>query len=96
MLENGIRVLVYHGEDDFICNWYGGYNWVSQLQWEYSTQWNKAANMSWTVNDEIAGYNITAHGLTFLKVLNAGHMVPMDQPENALAMIQQFTVNGGF
>ena len=96
MLENGVRVLVYHGEYDYICNWYGGYNWVKNLEWEYNSEWNKAANMSWSVNGEIAGYNITYGGLTFLKVLNAGHLVPMDQPTNAMAMIQQFTIGGGF
>jgi cathepsin A (carboxypeptidase C) len=36
----------------------------------------------------------TAGGLTFLQVYDAGHMVPSDQPEHALAMITQF-LNGG-
>lgn len=24
MLEDGVKVLIYAGEDDFICNWLGG------------------------------------------------------------------------
>jgi carboxypeptidase C (cathepsin A) len=36
----------------------------------------------------------TAIGSTFLQVFDAGHMVPADQPENALEMIHNF-VNGG-
>ena len=31
--------------------------------------------------------------LHFLRVYDAGHMVPMDQPENALAMINRFINN---
>ena len=96
MLKDGIQVLVYHGEYDFICNWYGGYNWVKSLDWQYNNEWNNAPNKTWLVDANIAGYNITSHGLTFLKVSNAGHMVPMDQPRNALAMIKQLTKNGGF
>jgi len=29
----------------------------------------------------------------FLRVFNAGHMVPMDQPEAALAMLDRFINN---
>jgi len=29
----------------------------------------------------------------FLRVFNAGHMVPMDQPENALAMLDRLITN---
>lgn len=31
--------------------------------------------------------------LHFLRVYDAGHMVPMDQPVNALAMLQRFIDN---
>ena len=48
------------------------------------------------MEDEIVGYSQSYGGLTFLKVKNAGHMVPMDQPLNALAMIEQFTVGDGW
>ena len=27
LLEKGIRMLVYAGEEDFICNWLGGSTW---------------------------------------------------------------------
>jgi len=31
--------------------------------------------------------------LHFLRVFDAGHMVPMDQPEHALEMIKRFIAN---
>jgi len=96
MLADGITGLIYHGNEDFIVNWIGGYDWVSHLEWPYKSQWNKAPNITWIVNGQDAGSYKTYAGLTFLKVLNAGHMVPMDQPYNALQMIQQVTIYGGF
>ncbi|ETO19853.1 hypothetical protein RFI_17373 [Reticulomyxa filosa] len=96
MLMAGVTALIYHGNEDYIVNWIGGYNWVSNLQWTYQSQWNKAPNVTWTAGGVEAGSYKTYGGLTFLKVLNAGHMVPMDQPYNALQMIQQFTIYGGF
>ena len=41
MIENNISALIYHGEYDFICNWYGGYKWVQELQWTGNEEWNK-------------------------------------------------------
>eukprot|EP00483_Globobulimina_turgida_P008856 UN08874 len=96
MIENNITALIYHGEYDFICNWYGGYKWVKELNWSGNTQWNNAKNITWFVDNKIAGYSQSYAGFTFLKVLNAGHMVPMDQPRSALAMIRQFTVGNGW
>lgn len=33
MLADGIRVLVYAGDQDLICNWLGNRRWVDQLDW---------------------------------------------------------------
>ena len=38
----------------------------------------------------------TYKGFTFLRVYNAGHMVPHDQPKAALAMMEQFISKGAF
>jgi carboxypeptidase C (cathepsin A) len=35
LLENGIRVLVYSGDKDYICNWRGGEKWTNTLDWYY-------------------------------------------------------------
>ncbi|KAJ1473941.1 hypothetical protein T484DRAFT_1834189 [Baffinella frigidus] len=56
-----------------------------------------------TVGAEKAGIVRGAKGLTFLQaanpghmVANAGHMVPLDQPEAALAMLNTFMSNAAF
>jgi len=91
ILNGGIDVLIYAGEYDFICNWMGNNAWSESLIWNYSQQYSLSINQTYYVDNSIAGYYKTSNGLTFLKVLNAGHMVPMDQPQNALAMFNQFT-----
>jgi len=94
LLANGVNVLVYSGEDDFICNWYGGNAWTHALQWPGQSAFNAAPNTTWHVNGGEAGTAISAEGFTFLRVKDAGHMVPHDQPVNAVAMLSTFVSDG--
>jgi len=41
----------------------------------------------WKVNGKAAGQMRQVGNLHFLRVFDAGHMVPMDQPENAYSML---------
>lgn len=93
MLDDGIRVMIYAGEKDIICNWLGNRRWVDVLPWSGSDDWADAEEQEWTVGDEVAGYVTEVGPLSFVKVLEAGHMVPMDQPKNSLDMITAF-ING--
>merc|ERR1712228_890138 len=96
LLDAGMRVLAYFGVYDFIVNWYGGYDWMKALDWQYAKEWNAQKNTSWSVNGDEVGFYQTYANLTFLQVLGAGHMVPMDQPKNALTMIKQLTIGNGW
>jgi len=94
VLAANIPVLVYSGTNDWICNYLGGEAWASQLQWPGQPGYNRANWQQWTTSSgSNAGRSKTYGGLTFLEVANAGHMVPMDQPANALDMVTKF-VNG--
>jgi len=42
------------------------------------------------VDGEKAGSARTADGLTFVRVNDAGHMVPLDQPRRALDLFTRF------
>lgn len=96
LLESGARVLIYAGEYDFICNWLGNHAWTEALDWPGKAAFNAAPNSTWTVDGEYAGSYQTAQNFTFLKVRNAGHMVPMDQPKNALDMLNRHLQNRPF
>ncbi|KAL6276199.1 hypothetical protein ACE6H2_019800 [Prunus campanulata] len=87
LLEDGIKVLVYAGEYDLICNWLGNSNWVHAMEWSGQKAFGASSTVPFKVGGTEAGL-LKSHGaLTFLKVHNAGHMVPMDQPEAALQML---------
>ena len=42
---------------------------------------DNATFKNWMVNGKLAGRVKTGGGLTFVEVANAGHMVPLNQPE---------------
>ncbi|KAF0746491.1 hypothetical protein AaE_008106 [Aphanomyces astaci] len=91
MVENGIDVLVYAGDADFIVNWMGCKAWTVALDWKYQSQFAQIEDVDWVVKGKKAGKVRSLQGLTFLQVFEAGHMVPMNQPENALYMLEEFT-----
>jgi len=90
MLSAGVRVLIYAGNKDIICNELGNRRWVDAMEWKRSDQW-AAANVTWTVDGEDAGTVTEVGPLAFLSVSDAGHMVPMDKPKQALELINKFT-----
>lgn len=90
LLEDGIKVLLYEGEYDLICNWLGNSMWVNALSWSGQKGFVAAPTGSFVVDGKEAG-KLKIHGpLAFLKVHNAGHMVPMDQPKNSLEMLKSW------
>ncbi|KPA78502.1 putative serine carboxypeptidase (CBP1) [Leptomonas pyrrhocoris] len=90
MLAAGIRVLIYAGDCDFICNWIGNKAWVTALNWPGKTAFNAASDMEFRVGGRAAGQERKYGNFSFVRVYDAGHMVPMDQPEVSLYMVSQF------
>lgn len=106
MVEGGVRVLIYAGDTDFICNWMGNKAWTMSIPWSGRADYHATGDHDWYYDAEktkLGGYarsakaeNTNGGSLSFLQVLEAGHMVPMDQPEAALSMLNAFTSNTPF
>merc|ERR1712060_449148 len=90
LLHDGIRVLIYAGDCDYICNWLGNKAWTKVLEWDGKKDFNDAPDADWQVDGKTVARLRTARGFSFMQVFDAGHMVPMDQPANALAMVNAF------
>ncbi|CAK8576175.1 unnamed protein product [Lathyrus sativus] len=87
LLEDGIKVLIYVGEFDLICNWLGNSNWVHAMEWSGQKQFAASKTAKFLVDGTQAGLLNSYGPLSFLKVNDAGHLVPMDQPKASLQML---------
>ncbi|XP_076900306.1 serine carboxypeptidase-like 48 [Bidens hawaiensis] len=88
LLENGIKMLVYAGEYDLLCNWLGSYRWVKAMKWLGQPGFEAARVVKFMVDGKEAG-ELKNHGpFTFLKVHDAGHQAPSDQPKASLQMLK--------
>jgi len=92
VLAAGVKVLVYSGNLDIICNVNGGRDWTAAMVWPGQQSYNNAQDEPWMVNGTQAGTSKTAATssgtLIFLEVFNAGHMVPHDQPAAAYDLLE--------
>ena len=91
LLDLNVPVLVYSGVEDFICNYRGNEAWTNALQYSGHDEFENAEYVPFGKH----GLYKSAKGLTFFKMLDAGHLVPMDQPAAALKMLHAF-IDGKF
>lgn len=91
LLHDGLEVLIYAGDVDYICNWLGNKKWVKALEWDGHDEFNEAEDKPWNLTTgENMGRLRAFKNFKFLQVYDAGHMVPMDQPQAASEMLNSW------
>lgn len=90
LLHQGIQVLVYAGDCDYVGNWLGNRAWTTKLEWHGAEAFQSAEEFDWQMGGETVARLRSAQGLHFMQVYDAGMMVPMDQPAVALEMANLF------
>ncbi|KAJ2782752.1 hypothetical protein GGI15_002807 [Coemansia interrupta] len=95
LLDARVPVLLYSGDADFICNWYGTLRVARALKWRGQDAFAKAQPSAWAWPTKSgrrvdAGQLTQADNLAFLRVYEAGHEVPFYQPQASLYMLAQF------
>ena len=75
LLERGIRVLIYVGNYDWICNWVGNERWTLNLEWTGQKEFVKQPLREWLVDGKVAGLTRSVGSFTFATIEGAGHMV---------------------
>lgn len=85
-------VLVYAGDADYICNWLGNRAWTDALEWPGRDAFARAvpAALRSPAGGDDYGYIKTARGFAFVRVRQAGHMVPAGQPEASLDLFNRW------
>ncbi|KAH8159966.1 hypothetical protein CIB48_g8281 [Xylaria polymorpha] len=91
-----IRVLLFSGSEDLICNHMGTEAFLSNLEWNGGKGFevspgNWAPRRPWTFEGEDAGFWQEARNLTYVLFNNSSHMVPFDYPRRTRDMLDRFT-----
>jgi len=105
LLEDGIRVLIYAGNADAMCNYLGNKEWFTSLPTIFSSEIAKQVkthpfNLKHPKSGKSSGNYYKAGpgagNYSFIEIYEAGHMVPTDQPEVALDMFSKWIDNKEF
>ncbi|KAJ3298383.1 Cell death protease [Rhizoclosmatium sp. JEL0117] len=89
-LLRNINVLLFNGDMDLICNWFGLRDMVETMTWNGATGMNNAPIHKWTIDNTVEGWYQTARNLTFVLKYNASHMVPVDSPIASTDLFNRF------
>uniref|UniRef100_A0A915NR23 Carboxypeptidase n=1 Tax=Meloidogyne floridensis TaxID=298350 RepID=A0A915NR23_9BILA len=98
ILNSNVRMILYYGDLDVICNFLIGQRFTEQLGFYvgrfFTLKSLKTPKQAWIVNEQVGGFTTEyKNGLTFNTVRGAGHTVPQSKPEEALYMFKQFLDN---
>ncbi|GAA5961249.1 hypothetical protein JCM3765_002884 [Sporobolomyces pararoseus] len=86
-----LKILMFAGAEDLICNHLGIERMIDDLEWNGELGFgNETTADDWYVNGKKAGTWTSARNMTYVKILEASHMVPYDQPLAAHDMFLRF------
>lgn len=85
-----IKVMLFAGDQDYICNYMGIEALIAGMTWGGAQGLANATSSEWTVNGTAAGTWTDSRGLSYVKVYNSSHMVPYDLPHVSHDMMLRF------
>ncbi|MCJ1308039.1 hypothetical protein MMC25_001689 [Agyrium rufum] len=89
VVSTGLRTVIWAGDADWICNWFGGQSVANAISYSGKSAFNAQALAPYTVAGTQTGTFKTSGALSFLRVFGAGHEVPYYQPATALQVFKQ-------
>lgn len=98
LLKRGVNVTIYNGQLDVICATKGTMDWVQKLKWDGLDKFLSSPRTPIYCSSEEEGQSAGTQAfvksyknLNFYWILEAGHMVPIDNPCPALKMLAEIT-----
>lgn len=92
-----IPILLFSGDQDFICNHLGTEDMIHNMYWQNATGFEDPSHpgswiprQSWIFEGDHVGYYQEARNLTYVLFFNASHMVPYDYPRRVRNMFERF------
>lgn len=92
-LQSNISILIYNGDQDLICNYVSCETWLNKLNWPHQQKWMDKALSDWYVDGVAVGAMKQVENLRYVRIYEAGHAVPMDQPKVSFNLIRNFIFN---
>lgn len=94
LLQYGVKVVIYQGQLDVICNTLGAEKWIASLQWDGLASFQNTDRVplyppSGMKDRETGAFYKAYKNLELYYIMKAGHMVPSDNGEMALEMVKR-------
>ncbi|KAL6721823.1 hypothetical protein ACLMJK_000928 [Lecanora helva] len=93
ILNNSVRIALYHGDADYICNWFGGEAVSLALNYTHSAEFRAAGYEPFVLDGQEYGEVRQYGNFSFLRIYEAGHEVPFYQPAASLALFSRVLGN---
>ena len=90
LISKGLKIIVYQGQFDILCNTAGAEKWINKLQWSGLQGFNYARRKPIYVDGKTGqtqAFLKSYENFSFYYVMNAGLIVPLDNGEMALKML---------
>ena len=89
VVRSGVTTVVWAGEADFTCNWYGNLGVADAVSWPGQREFKAASLTPYTVDGKPGGKVKTVKNFSFLRVFDAGHKVAYFKSQLALQVFKQ-------
>ncbi|KNZ71683.1 Carboxypeptidase S1 [Termitomyces sp. J132] len=89
LADTGLKILIWAGDADIICNWVGVHEAVLEMDWSGKAALNSAVFTNMTLNGDSVAAIKNVGNFSFARVYAAGHEVPAFQPAAALEIFTQ-------
>ncbi|KAF7806784.1 serine carboxypeptidase-like 33 [Senna tora] len=85
LIKGGLKVWIYSGDTDGRIPVIGTRYCVEALGLPIKSSWR-----SWYHDNQVGGRMVEYEGLTYVTIRGAGHLVPLNKPNEALSLIHSF------
>ncbi|KAI6165271.1 Alpha/Beta hydrolase protein [Pisolithus thermaeus] len=89
LANSGLKILIWAGDTDIICNWVGVYAAVRAMDWYGNEELNNTSLTNITLNEIPIASVANVDNFTFARVFGAGHEIPAFKPAAALEIFTQ-------
>ncbi|KAL8952787.1 MAG: hypothetical protein Q9222_001334 [Ikaeria aurantiellina] len=89
ILNNSVRVALFYGDADYICNWFGGQEVSLAVDYTNKAQFAAAEYTPFMVDGTEYGEVREYGNFSFLRIYEAGHEVPFYQPLASLEFFRR-------